>query len=258
MSFGVISLNQPTANTDGTIAENFIPGQNLLVVARGSFLQFFRISKVPELFSEYQILGNIIRVIPIRHPSDQKSNLLVITSDFRFSVLRFTNEIRTVQSGSINCSYGVELDPPFKITICEKALIIQITTTNLQYYRISSNSQLMAPFTCTLSCKNIICTEFMQIDDNYARIAVLMESFGQTKIQVYETDELQQVMNPKSNFAATVEQDAYLIRDLNESTVLVFSTSSAKKIHFLLHNPPHQTSSTINTQNPIQAMIQMR
>ena len=259
MSLGVISLCQPQSNTDGTLLKSFFPGTDALVLAHGSFIQFYKFPLIQkELIAEYQVFGEIVHVLPLKHPSDQKTNLLVLTSDFRFSILRYVNEIITVQSGSIRCSSGVELDPPFKVIVHPFAILIQITTNVLQFYRVTPNSQLRAPYNCTITCKSIISANFMQIDESLVRIVVLYESYKKTLLQVFEGDDTQQVFLPKQNFVSVMEQDAYLVRVLNDTTVLVFSTSAARRIHFLITAIPHITSSTIYTEYPIQYMIKLR
>lgn len=261
MPYGVISLCQPTTNTDGALLKEFFPDSEVLVIAHGSLLQFYKINDdSPILIVEYQVFGDIARVIPLRHPQDTQANLLVLLSDYRFSILRVNNgEITTVQSGDMKSSVGVEIDPPFRIAVSPKALCVQICQTTIQYYRISPYSRLLASFNCPVCCKSIIDFGIMCVDDICVRLIVLYETFtGGTKMQAYESDESMQTFTPKSNFTAGFESDVYFIKVINESTVIALSTNIARKVHFIVTSSPQVQSSTIYTMAPIISMCKMK
>lgn len=261
MSYGIYSLNSPILISDAAIVHNFEGKRDVLVIARGSLLQFYSLTDGFTLRYEYRLFGDIARVVPLKHPNDSQSNILLILCDLRYSIIRFVtsnNSIKTVQSGNLKSSTGVALDPPFRIAVSNVALLLQLHQQVLQYFQITSNSQLGLPVNYSIPAKYIIDFDFMNTAD-LVRFAVLTEDFGQTtKLQIIDVDSSM----PRSSIHKDATQvymknDSYAIKVIDSSSLIVFKTDAAIKVQINASTPPRQKSSTIYTSHPLIKFARM-
>lgn len=261
MSYGIYSLNSPILISDAAIVRNFEGRHDVLVIARGSLLQFYSLSDGFTLRYEYRLFGDIARIIPLKHPSDSQANILLILRDLRYSIIRFytsNNSIKTVQSGNIESSTGVSLDPPFRVAVSPVALLLQVHQQVLQYFQINPSSQLGPPVNYSIPAKYIIDFDFMNSGE-LVKFAVLSEDFGQTtKLQIFDVDPTtSRSTNHKDQIQAAMKNDSYAIKVIDSSSLIVFKTDAAIKVILNSSTNPKQRSSSIYTSDPLIKFARM-
>jgi hypothetical protein len=260
-SLAIHSLNSPTAISDAAFIPRFSTSRDVLVIARGSLLQFGVLADRVHfsVLMEYTLFGTVVRVLPLHHPSDQQSNLLVITADRRYSILRSTaSSITTVQSGNLCASTGVPIDPPFQVRVGPHAILVQLHTQVLQLFKITPQSQLSPPFNCLIPAKALVDFEFLSQSDSDARVIVLIEEFNQqARLQVYEADDATKTFAPRANWSFSVRPDTYRLQPLTDTSVVCFSTSAAYRITFHATTSTGQQSSTIYTSHPLRLFVKV-
>jgi len=252
----IIPLDTPKSYSSGNFLENFYPNCDVIVVSRGNIIEFRQNTKSFEIIDSYCLFGNISYLIPLKHISDTKSNLLVILNDLRFCILSYSNEgIITVQNGSFKIKNE---HCPIKYSIALHAFILQVSSNTLMVTKILPNSLISFPFFYSIPSKSIIDFGFLVSNDSYSRIVVLSDEFDmKTKIQAYETEFQQQILNLKPNISMSLDNDSYLLSVVNESTVIILSTNIAKRIHFFVSSQAQIHTSTILTMNPIRFITKM-
>ena len=258
MSFGIYSLNSPILISDAAIIRNFDGKKDVLVIGRGCLLQFYSLINSFQLQFEFKLFGDVSRIVPLHHINDSQTNILVIMSDLRYSIIRSENGgLTTVQSGNIVSSTGIILDPPFRIAISPVSILLQIHQQVLQYFPITPNSQLGPPINCSVPAKFIIDFDFLSNGEGN-RFAVLTEDFGQsTKMQIYEIEPNSQTFIQKSNNIITLQNDSYALKVVDATSLIVFTTGSAIKISLNASAPPRQRSSSIYTSHPLIKFARM-
>ena len=258
LAFGIVSLNKPIGVTDATLVQNFENNRNALVIARGSLLQFaFEDTQHFTVQTEFSLFGVAANVIPIRHPMDRQSNILVVLEDMRYAVLRcVSGQVTTVQFGNLCSSSGVPIDRPFRVRRTCHGILIQFFHQVVQFFRITRNSQLSAPLNCVVPVKHLIDFDLLGSCEGIPRMVFLIEDFRKkTKVQLWECDEASQVFSMKSGSKVVTTNDAYKLQSIHDNSVIVLTTSAVYRIVFHASGAPLVQSSSIFTSNPLSFIV---
>ena len=260
VAFGILPLNSPSAVTDAVLVRRFEINRDVLVIARGSLLEFaYQEAAGFKVRTEFNLFGTVAKVVPIRHPLDQQSNILIVLEDRRYAVLRFVaGQISTVQFGSLCSSFGVPIDGPFRVRQAPNGILVQFFHQVIEFFRVTPNSQLSLPLNFPVPVKSVIDFDFLGNCDGIVRVAVLIEDFKQkTRVQVYESDERLQFFVMKPGATTVVKNDSYKLQPITDNSVVVFTTSAAFRIVFHASSPPNVQSSSIFTSSRLSLFLRM-
>ncbi|EAY19924.1 hypothetical protein TVAG_130320 [Trichomonas vaginalis G3] len=194
------------------------------------------------------LYGDISNIIEIYDNGKNKSNLLVIRSDGRYSVISYQRDFVTLQTGSIIGTQGVPCDSPYKIYKSGYQLVIQVTSTAIQYYEITPSCFLSSPIPLAIPCVKLIDFVVVNINSSTTKVAVLFEDTKmQRYVNIYVLDrKINRFDEVESN---TTENDAYRLIAISAQNIVVVTTD--KMIRMKVSSPDTE-SSTIYTSHSLK------
>lgn len=248
MDIGVLPIGWPTEISDAIVMERFLPS-NSVAIGSGNILYIYTFSNNQLYFhSKMMLYGEISNLVEIYDSSKGSSNLLIVFSDGRYSVIGYQREFVTLQTGNIIGSQGVLCNAPFKIYKNEYHLIIQVNSTTLQYYEITTNCLISSPITISTPCARLFDFVVVTIASSTAKIAILIEDVkGERMMKTYTLD--RKVNRFDEYDTIPTDKDAYRLISTNSQNIVILTTNKFIR-HKISGNDTE--SSTIYTSHPIK------
>jgi len=251
MKTGVYPINSPKQIASGALINNF-DEDDVLVIALDCVLQFYRISNGKKYYLyDHYVFGIVSDIIPIKHAEDTKSNIMVVLKDLRFCVLRYEEQIITVQTGSLRSSYGIPMKSPYMYSIDHHAFLIQTHHNVISYYHITPHSTLSYSYNLLISSDSIIDIGILSSSDSLVKVAVLFsEEESKIKVRVFESNDQNRVFSEHA--IINLEQDSYKMKVIDSSTIVILTTSSATLFRLTSAGSSSSESSSIYTSHPLR------
>ena len=254
MSIGILPIGQSKTISDGIVLKKFMD-YDCVAIAQGNFIKFFKLDEGKIYIEcEFKIYGEVSNLVEMTYLNSKNSNLLILLTDGRYSVIHYENsEFITRQTGFYLSSVGPRLYPPYKISQNDYQIFMQLTTTSLQYFEVTKDLYLSNPTQIPIPCLRIHDFTYVQINSTSVKLAVLIETIKHEKqIKFFILDS--KTNNFEETSSLIVDDDAYKIFPMPGQSIIAFTTN---KIIKCKEKTSETITMTIYTSDPISKLVQL-
>lgn len=264
MNFGLRQIIPPSGISDAKFVPNIKEDNDMLVVCAGNQLILYPIEDtiIGEGIS-YQLFGEIRTVIPFKHSYSEEMSLLVLLKDYRSCVLKFEDDhLVTIQSAFLTPSSDTPVPKDMKYALHPTALVLQLSTHNIDIFPISSSGMFEAPFPIQIGCKEILDFAFVGPTSKVTRLAILTSEYPQegtsnciVRLIEIDTSNKNYTEDPANNIKLPDDTTNIISLMPDDNAIIVaFTSQRAIRILYNIGLTPETTTATIFTPNPLSIL----
>jgi hypothetical protein len=221
MNFGVFSILPASSVSSAALVPLFDDERNFLAISKGRRLFIYRLPSMDVAKQViHEFFARIVTLIPISHPYYMQSNLLIVFDNFRAVVLG--HDGLTKSQLSFPPSLDARMPNPLRFAVHPECVAMQLTSSSIDIFPISSQSLLESNFPMQVSCKRIRDITFIGPVSKVVRLAALTEEFNTAPcVHLFDIDLQNMRYEEDARKKVFLPCDSYLMRSLSPESASI-------------------------------------